>query len=296
MKGMNISDTFWTLILTVFVAVMIILATFIWPQITLPFFSTADPVSYSIEFVHVVNKPFMIAEVLGHVKFDDRTVFEQSIEASVTSMENADAGSLPRYLSDYLDSYGLREYKVSIANGNNILMSAESTKHKCGDEDEPKGWCVLVDPIVGDCGTGRVEINPARLKCPWALVPVSGAFVPVKETCCKEDIPAYEQLPVHNNVKSCGAGGQGVCSKGERPFYAHAYELMWGTSWKYKCEQNRVDLGNPPECGPPLNEGNTRACCAPMTTDNQVDAGIAVRAIVPLLYKRSVATLEVTAR
>jgi len=89
MKGMNVSDTFWTLILAVFISVMIILGIFIWLQIHLPFFSTADPVSYSIEFVHVVNKPFMVTEVLAHVRFDDRSVLEQSIETAVTSPENA---------------------------------------------------------------------------------------------------------------------------------------------------------------------------------------------------------------
>ena len=286
MKGMNISDTFWTLILTVFVAVMIILATFIWLQITLPFFSTADPVSYSIEFVHVVNKPFMIAEVLGHVKFDDRTVFEQSIETSVTSLQNAQTTGLPSYLSSYLDKYELREYEIAIANGNNVIMSVESTESKCGDNLE--GWC------SDSCGVGRVKISSGSYRCPILYVPEGGA--PIEKDCCKDDIPAYQSLPNPKDVRSCGPSGQGVCSEGKRPFYARVYELIWGTSWKYECEESRVDLGNPPECGPPLNGGNTRACCAPMTADNQVDAGIAVRAIVPLLYKQSVATLEVTAR
>ncbi|MBS3051451.1 MAG: hypothetical protein J4400_04865 [Candidatus Aenigmarchaeota archaeon] len=284
MKGMNVSDTFWTLILAVFISVMIILGIFIWLQIHLPFFSTADPVSYSIEFVHVVNKPFMVTEVLAHVRFDDRSVLEQSIETAVTSPENASTTSLPRYLSDYLNAYDLREYQVSIKNGNNALMSFGSTKAKCGDNlDNPEGWCVsrfsFPSGVTSSCGTGRAQINPTQLTCD------------VTQRCCKEDRTAS----TGNTIVSCGPSGQGVCSEGERPFYSWAYEKIWGTTWKYTCEENRVDLGNPPECKA-ANGGNTRACCAPQTAENEVDAGLAVKSVVPLQYKQTTATLEVTAR
>lgn len=276
MKGLNISDTFWTLIFAVFLSVMIILGVFIWLQITVPFFSTAEPISYSIEFVHVVNQPFLLAEVLGHTKFDDRQFLEESIETMATSLNGAQAANLPGDLTQYMKNYNLKEYKISISRDSNELMSVESIRSKCGDDaNNPEGWCVF-----GSCGVGRAEINPSALKCnAW-------------QKCCKEDRTTGNGY----NVVSCGPRGEGVCSAGSRPFYAGAYQRFWGVQYKYDCEQNRIDLGNPPECANAnVNNGNTRACCAPQTEENQVHAGLAVKAVVPLLYKNSKGTLEVTA-
>lgn len=283
MKGF--SDIFWTLVLLIVVVIFILMGTLISLQIRLPFFSTADPVAYSIEFANIVNKPFMISHVLTHVSFGDRALLEESIEVVATSLPRAQATSLPVDLGNFLEKYDLKGYYISVKREKLNLLKIEKTESKCGNNLE--GWCV-----PGYCGVGRVQIDSGNYRCP--IYSFSDA-ISMEEQCCKEDIPAYEQLPNHRTVQPCGPQQKGVCSEGTRPAWARAYEILKGTYYEYSCEENRIDFGNLPECRNPLNGGETRACCAPKTEEISIQKGIATKAIIPLLYKNlAFGTLEVT--
>lgn len=290
MKGLEIADAFWTLIFFIVIMVLVILGVFIWLQIHLPLFSTADPISYSIEFVHVANKPYLLTEVLAHTRLGDRQVLEQAIESIASSLENAQATDLPSDLEYYVKNYNLKEYYISIsrpiASGQETLLSVESIETKCGNNvgtnEKLEGWCVF-----SECGVGRIEINQPKVGC-----------ISAYQKCCKDvtiEEYAANKRPNDYPAYSCGPQGEGVCSEGVRPAWASVYELFWGTYYAYECEQNRIDLGNPPECRD-VNNGNTRACCVPKTEEKEVDTGLATRVVVPLLYKDFFGTLEVTAR
>lgn len=262
------------------VVVLILLGALLALQIRSPFFFTSDPISYSIEFAQIVNKPFLLAEVTTSTSFGDRRFLEQSIEAAVTSLGNSQSTDLPNDLRDFIDKYNLEDYSVVIKQ-NTEKMRVESTALKCGgNERNPEGWCVY-----GNCGTGRIEINPSALTCN-AL-----------QKCCKEDAAAYEQIPGHNRIERCGPLQTGVCSEGLRPKWARTYEILKGTHYEYSCEQNRRDLGNLPECrSPTVNNGNTQACCAPLDAQEEISKGLSNTVTIPLLFKNQIGRLEITAR
>src|SRR3989338_9098681 len=117
MKG--ISDITWAIITLIVVVVFILMGVLISMQISLPFFSTADPISYSIEFEHAASQPFILSEVLSHVSIGDRPLLEQSIE-TVASGEVSQG--LPEGLASFIDKYKLKDYSVSIRKGGKELM------------------------------------------------------------------------------------------------------------------------------------------------------------------------------
>jgi len=105
----------------------------------------------------------------------------------------------------------------------------------------------------------------------------------------KEGI-AYVQLPDHSNIVPCGSGG--VCSWGQR-------DVTWWNPLslfnKRYCRQGQIYLGQPPECDG-ANGGATEVCCAPQTEETLLSAGMAMKAVVPLLYKDRYGTMEVTVK
>lgn len=279
MKGENLADPFWTGLLLMVLVALALVGLLIYLKINFPF-SSADPISYSIDFVHIANQPFMLAEVLAHVKFE-RSVLEQSIEIVATSPENAQALELPEYLTSFTNTYGFRDYRISVIRNNEELISAKSTLSKCGNNNPLEGWCVS-NPFTG-CDVGRVKLNNPSVDCG------------LLEKCCVEDRNGYSSLPDARTIVTCGPRGDGVCSRGSRTGWAYVYDKL-GISYKFACGKARVDLGNPPECRAP-NGGETPACCAPLTDEVETIPGFLNKVSIPLLYKNLVhGTLEVTAR
>ncbi len=256
MKGLSMpEDIGMTLILLVVVMMMVVMVFFIYIEIFLKIGN--DQSAYSIDFVSIANKPYLVADVLAYTKLGDRQVLEQAIEIAATgSAENAGAAGLPENLTNFMKVYGTREYYISIKSNGREFMNADSNEYKCGADDE--GWCVF-----GDCDVGRVEISNDKCVSAW-------------QKCCKEDKAAYAATVNKHPVVTCG-GGRGVCSEGVKPLFQ-----------RWTCTQNRIDIGTQ-EC-----TGTTPICCAPKTEDNQIAVGNAAKASVPLLYKLNYGILEVS--
>lgn len=272
-----------TLVLLVVAMVMIVILIFTYIQVRLPVLSSGNPVGYSIDFVSIANRPFMLAEVLSRIHVGDRTLLEQATESAVTgSLEGAAATELPGQVTSLMKSYDMRNYRITIIRDGNTILDVDNTELKCGENKE--GWCVF-----GDCDVGRVEIAQGTNACAsaWAK-------------CCKEDVNAYVAAGAKcKNGEQCNvikcANEKGVCSEGVRPLDPGIYPLrLYAT--KPHCSQNRIDLGLAAECAG-TNNGKTRVCCAPKTEANEVEAQVLTKATVPLLYKIQLyGTLEVTGR
>ncbi len=276
MKGLNLAeDTGWTLIVLLVFVVMAIIGILLYIQ---TFFSfSSSPIAYSVEFVQIYSKPFMLAEVLTQAKFGDRHLLEQAIEISAAnSVQGANADNLPPGLASFVDSYNFKNYYISVNREGKEIINVESTRFKCGDNLE--GWCVI--PVINfGCDVGRVEISQSKNQCVSAV-----------QVCCKEDRQEYARTIGARRgiaVVSCGNNGIGVCSEGVQPW------TVFSTA--DTCTQNRITLGNPPECST-VNNGKTPVCCAPLTEETSIATGLTTNAIVPLLYKQTLGTLEVTAK
>src|SRR3989338_1510451 len=274
MKGLSMpEDIGMTLILLVVVMVMIVLGVFIYLRFTL---GVGEQIQYSIDFVSIQNKPFMVTEVLSHVQFGDRQLLEQAIETSaVSSVQKANTVGLPGDLNSFMKSYDLTQYYISVKRDTNEVMSMDSSESKCGENNE--GWCVWPLVYGESCDVGRIEIDDKGLCNPLQL-------------CCKHDLTAYVQLPDHSNIVPCGSGG--VCSWGQR------YVTWWNPLSLFNkryCRQGQIYLGQPPECDG-ANGGATEVCCAPQTEETLLSACMAMKAVVPLLYKDRYGTMEVTVK
>ena len=280
MKGLSMpEDIGWTLVFILVLEIFVIILTLLWIEISLPGFNTG-PVAYSVEFVQLYSKPFMLAEVLAHTKFDDRQLLEQAIEVSaVNSLEGAGATRLPVTVASFVDTYKFRNYYISINRDNKEIVNIQSTQSKCGDNLD--GWCVF--PISGiGCDVGRVEISQGTNECTSKL-----------QLCCKEDARTYASTVGAQKgiaVVSCGPNQEGVCSTGIKPTWAIF-------SNPTECTQARVNLGNRPECvNANANGGNTLVCCAPLTEETLTPEGKTTKSTTPLLFKDRFGTLEVTAK
>lgn len=268
-------DIGMTLIFLIIIMVMIIMAVFIFLRMKIPVLNgqldTGQLISYSIDFVSIANKPFLLSEVLSHAKLGDRQLLETSIEAAAAgSLHDASADSLEPDLYNFVKPYNLKNYYISINSGGEIAK-IQSTEFKCGDNFE--GWCVL-----DGCDVGRVEINGMN-KC-----------VSQWQKCCKEDPMEYARTVNKFPVVTC-ENGKGICSEGTKSVLVDFN--------KPHCTQNRVDLGVQPECDGVIDANGNKAtvCCAPKTEENEISNNVAAKAIVPLLYKNLVyGTLEVTVR
>lgn len=273
MKGSSlVEDIGWTLIVLVVFEILAVIALFLYVQIQIktPFFSSTDPIAYSIDFLEIYNKPYMLTEVLANVKIKDRQMLEQAIEVSVAnSLNGASAPNLPDDLAVFLNKYQFDDYQVLINRENREVSDIENAGRRCGDNLE--GWCVLPSAGVG-CDVGRVQIIQGDNICAPSRI------------CCKEDIPAYKALNTGLDVVLCGSN-RGVCSGTViNPSGDQGGPI-------YLCEDKREKIETNSCLG--TNGGKTPVCCAPFLekTPTQTTKGR-----VPLLYKQTFGTLEVTAK
>lgn len=211
------------------------------------------------EYLNVLNRPYILADVLTNVKVDDRLLTEHAIETIATGSTEG-AGSDLALLKSFLDNYRFDVYSISIHNRTNgILFKLDAFGKKCGASDE--GVCVRkLQSMAGPCGVGRVEIADVNDVC-------SDSFIS-KEVCCKEDAAAYESQPDAFNVYECGDGG--VCTSN-----------VLDTGIPY-CGQGRIyDPEGKDDCED-KNDGKTPACCIPFDEEQTRYTGAAE---LPLLFK-----------
>ena len=280
-KGSSmLEDIGWTLIVLVVFEILAIITIVVYWQMSVPG-SDAESISYSVEFVQVYNKPYMLAEVLAHTQLTDRQFLEQAIEISAAgSVEGASATSLPvgvkDFVQSYINSYTVRNYEISISRDNNEIITIDNKILKCGANSE--GFCRSNIIFGSTCDVGYVEIND------------NGACG-FTEACCKYDPTTYaDTVGMQKNIAvvSCGPNQVGVCSQGRTPG-SRSIPKRGGNI----CDYGEI-LVKDPVCNT-ANNGDTLLCCATDTVEPSVVAGLSTRSVVPLLYKNLVVgTLEVT--
>lgn len=275
MKGLMPEDIGWTLIFMVVIAALAIIGVFMFIKVA--FFG--EQLSYTVQFLSVESRPYTLAEVMAHTKIDDRTILEQSIESMTAgSLEGASATDFPGNLKSFVNAFGLRNYYVSVGNGNEI-MRIESTEFKCGANKE--GWCTHRRIAGENCDVGRIEID-------------GNGDCNLLQVCCKYDPAAYATIS-QKSVLNCG-NERGVCSEGRKLTTWIGVLPPLPIRTGPFCDTGQIYFGKPAECRN-ANRGETRICCAPKTEEIQVASGTLSRATVPLLYKIQVyGTLEVSAK
>src|SRR3989338_4312572 len=205
-KGQTMpEDMGMTILFLMVVVVMVLIGLLLSVSLRIPYIkdgelTSAQLISYSIDFVSIANRPNMIADVLTSARSEDRSVLEKSLETVIVgSLANAQASELPETLEGLMKSYSSRNYYISIKRDSNELINADSMQFKCGEKSE--GWCVSRRLAGENCDVGRIEIDDADVCKPL-------------QVCCKHDVNAYAGAG-NKNVITC-ENSKGVCSAGDR--------------------------------------------------------------------------------
>lgn len=221
-------------------------------------FKGKDPMSYSLDFVDLSNKPYMLSGGLLHLKIDDRQFIEHAIEASVVgSFESSGYEALHDKLNEFLDKYDLEYYGVEIK-GDNTVLNLNNGPLRCGPA-EANGYCSSF------CDVGQVEIPGGNSDCGSGY-------------CCDFNPDKYIEEGGQYEIYICGSYDNGICSMG--PVCGSAMiELEEGNE-----ECNTFDV----------NHGQTLICCAPKTSENVIITGYATSAEIPLFYRDKFSSMVVT--
>ncbi len=267
----------WTPLLFVIVAALIVIALTTYVQILFGFNSVPAEI-YSVDFAQIANKPYTMTEVLSHTKLGDRPVLEQAIESIVTnSLERSQAESLPGSIDTFMKANDMKFYRVKILrriNGADTeLLSIQKIETPCGQDNE--GWCVN---RLDGCDAGRIKID-------------GNGECGITEICCKASREEYTGYA----LQDCN-DGKGLCSEGHKEITNIGYLFPIPIQMGPFCSNGQIDYSYQPECKD-INNGNTPICCGERTNELEIDAGLATKATVPLLYKGDVlGYMEVTAK
>ena len=80
-KGIIHEDVVWTIVVWI-MAIIVILAMF---ATFLYFHFTGNkPLSYSVKFVDVVNRPYVLSDVLSNLSISSENFFMQALKSSIT--------------------------------------------------------------------------------------------------------------------------------------------------------------------------------------------------------------------
>jgi hypothetical protein len=268
MKGQDMPESIGiTLVFLVIFVGLVVVAFLVYVKLNIS--SSGDPIAYSVDFVSIATKPYVLAEILTHVKIEDRQVLEHSIEIMSTSvLENAQSEKLPKNMRNLVSQFEFKTYRMAIERDGVEIMSAEKGEQKCGENNA--GWCV--DAFTG-CDVGRIKID-AKGACR------------LLEVCCKADASysALAKIPCSDN--------QGVCSEGET-----TTTFVAGVFYRYGpfCTAGQIYLGDPKECKD-ANNGKTPICCAERTDELAAEKGLTAQAVIPLLFRDKSGQLEVEAK
>src|SRR3989344_7830278 len=97
MKGLA-EELHWTVIVfaVAIVAFMVLFVFFVVIKIANIFVDKGSPLSYTLRFADVINRPYYIGHVMANFRVEDRNALEHSIEASVTgNLSNSHSENLP---------------------------------------------------------------------------------------------------------------------------------------------------------------------------------------------------------
>lgn len=292
MKGQLPEEMGWTLIFLL-VFVFLIVTFIIFGLIVRAPFTGMQPLSYSIEFVNMANRPYILAEILSHYMFDDRQFLEHALESIiVNSKEKANSLGIENGLKQFLKSYELKFYSISVKNKDeNELISASNKLKRCGENGV--GVCteryisvckikfITLPPPFGTiirstcevqakgCGNGRIKIDDPNKDCALA------------EICCMEhkDNEGHYLDENNNILPNCGPPGQkiGVCddTKLRKEISINIVSKKYALD---DCRDGRKRIEEEDdECKDPL------ICCTPLSDVSEVN--LMTEANIPLLYK-----------
>jgi hypothetical protein len=297
----------WPPILLLIAVVVLVVGLILSIIIRLPGIGSG-PISPSLEYVVLRNKPYLVSEVLSNYMVDDRQVLEHALESSFTgSLENSGSTNIEKdiklFMNNYIEDQSLRYYSVVIRDteGKEIFY-ADSMFHKCGQNQEgicvkDVRYCITSIPISGNpldpyrciqyskayhgCGRARDEISDVNDNCKH------------DEACCvdyelRDDENYHSKLTGNVLTPECGLpdNKRGVCDVGTPatyvrvlipgsliPIYQNIAVLGCREGWKrIEEEANECDE----------NRGVT--CCVPISTYAEEPTAEALAA-TPLLYK-----------
>jgi len=286
MKGIaeDIGGTLLVLIavvLVLFAAVIILLA--------FKLMHPGETPSSSVEFIASVNKAYTIATAIAHYLAYDRQVLEQAVETSVAgSVENSNSEGLASFLRQFLNIYkdDIKFISVSISKDGKEIFQTDTVEDKRCDNDR-KGYCSDLTVFTGgkiireDCGKGRILISRYTISKEENMCSRN-------EICCKEDdwsLPpwqSWQRCGEFENGKQVGicdynvGGLDGACLPGRVKIDDKNKECE-------KLETSTALAFTPPKY----------VCCRPIATPVS-SIGVSSTAEIPLLYKGSLATLEVS--
>jgi hypothetical protein len=236
-----------------------------------------DQITYSVDFVSIASKPFLLAEVLMNAQLGDRSFSEQAIESVVTgSLEKAGAAGLVSNVKTFVKSYNLKNYKITVSKNGSEIMGSDGAGNKCGDRLD--GWCTGSP----GCDVGYIEIDGV---CKGS------------DVCCKYNPPQYE---IDGNrrgkypVVSC-ARNSGLCSEGtEVTIWVKTGSIPYPVKIGPICGEGQFALQELESGDCKNSDAKTRICCGQVTTN--ATTPLINKAVVPLLYRNEIiGQLEVEA-
>ena len=270
MKGFAEEIT-WTAIVLIAAVISVIILFSLLVYYRLPIVG-GKSLSYSVVFVDLVNRPYLVASAVGNAKFYDRILFEHALQAAVVeSLENSNSQAVPQLVEEYMEFYDLKFYSISVKKEGSKIFEITNKPKTCGVDL----FCVpkIYRTEAGTCNVGRVETDG---KCDSGYV------------CCKEDKSEYENNPEKFKVVFCGEKGVGVCSaKAEDVNQFNAKYIK-----KFPCGSGQVEVKDATKNCEKVNNGKTPICCEPFDV-GIISVGRAYNAEIPLLYKDELAMLEV---
>jgi len=286
-KGQFPEDIGWTLI--VLVAVVFIGIVFIMYALVitrLPIVGSG-PMSTSLEFVHLSNRPYVVTEAMMHRMIDDRQMLEHAIEmAFVKSLEGSSSIGIEDDIKYVMDHFDLKYYQIIIKDGEgNEIIDISKKITACEDAAGNSGVCTsrFYNPENNICGMGADRIDDYYSVCPQG------------ELCCLDyeyRTDGYTRYQSRINpskiLAPCGPDQNkkfGICDYGRGGIKIFKKLITSCRPGREQVEQE--DVGGIGECKARTGFGSSRVdlvCCVP-TSFGSDPIGFGTKSTVPLLYK-----------
>ncbi|MDI6721364.1 MAG: hypothetical protein QMD85_03170 [Candidatus Aenigmarchaeota archaeon] len=297
-------DIGWTIFIMIIVFFVAIITVLLYGRARL--MGSGDTFVYSLQFVNLALKPYLVGESLSFLQAGDRQFFEYSLESMVAGAAERASPSkeLTDALGNFIEAYRFKSYSIEVRNDSLTVLNLDNIVRRCGEDKEgsmsggvpspddlPDGFCV--SGFRGDfatCGIGREKIDD-RGSCRFY------------QTCCKEiDKSEYDTKKITDNgVKtgeiefvSCGKPGSpdkpGICSKD-----------IWHSEIFGRCAEGREYYPDGDEDCESSNEktdeemaltlstvrSETPFCCVPKDVESLEQGGFVTRAMIPLFFNET---------
>ncbi len=229
----DVKDIFWTIFIAI--AGMLAIFTIIALSIIARFPGSDSSLSYTVQFVHSQQSPYIVSSGLPNYQ-TDKYLLEKYIEAYVTGDAEQ---TLARETSEFVAGYG-KDFLVTLRKDSDIVVQSSSFSNSCGPFNE--GYCALAPARYSTLDTiGTVVIDDTNGVC----LPDEECY---KESAIGDDGEITRSSggritrPEEPQLAQCGPEVEGVCSASCIP---GRKEYKTGV-----CEK--------------ANNGETPICCLPL--------------------------------